>query len=168
VKLSNPIKNQHLFQILNNKKMKKISIFTIILGFFFIQNTHAQVGFPDGITVGSPTVTIPAGSTYKMAVSGGIITEKVRVATNGTTFWADFVFDKSYKLRTLSEVAQYIKLNKHLPDVPSTAEVTQEGIDLANTQAILLQKIEELTLYVIEQDKKINQLNKKIRKLRRK
>jgi hypothetical protein len=148
--------------------MKKISIFAIILGLFFIQNSYAQVGFPDGIIVGSPTVTIPVGSTYKMAVSGGIITEKIRVATTGSTFWADFVFDKNYKLRTLSEVAQYIKLNKHLPDVPSTADVMQQGIDLANTQAILLQKIEELTLYVIEQDKKINLLNKKVRKLSKK
>jgi len=147
--------------------MKKVILFSLILGFFFIQKSNAQnpVGFPDGITVGTPTVTIPAGSSYKMAVAGGIITEKVRVATNGTTFWADFVFDKSYKLRSLNEVAKYIKLNKHLPDVPSTAEVTQQGIDLANTQAILLQKIEELTLYVIEQNKKIERLNKKVRQL---
>ena len=101
------------------------------------------------------------GSSYKMAVAGGIITEKIRIATNGTAFWADFVFDPSYKLRTLSEVAQYIKLNKHLPDVPSTAEVNKEGIDLAQTQAILLQKVEELTLYVIEQNKKIERLDRK-------
>ncbi|PWK29079.1 hypothetical protein LV89_00633 [Arcicella aurantiaca] len=147
--------------------MKKVILLSLILGFFFIQKSNAQnpVGFPDGITVGTPTVTIPAGSSYKMAVAGGIITEKIRVATNGTTFWADFVFDKSYKLRSLNEVAKYIKLNKHLPDVPSTAEVTQQGIDLANTQAILLQKIEELTLYVIEQNKKIERLNKKVRQL---
>jgi hypothetical protein len=147
--------------------MKKVILLSLILGFLFIQKSNAQnpVGFPDGITVGTPTVTIPAGSSYKMAVAGGIITEKVRVATNGTTFWADFVFDKSYKLRSLNEVAKYIKLNKHLPDVPSTAEVTQQGIDLANTQAILLQKIEELTLYVIEQNKKIERLNKKVRQL---
>ena len=115
--------------------------------------------------MGTPSVglTLPAG--YTMAVGGGVITEKVRVATTGTTFWADFVFDKTYKLRTLSEVAQYIKLNKHLPDVPSTADVNKEGIDLAQTQAILLQKVEELTLYVIEQNKKIERLNKKVRYL---
>lgn len=144
--------------------MKKAIYFSLICGLFIIQKSNAQspVGFPSGIIVGTPSVglILPAG--YTMAVGGGVITEKVRVATSGTTFWADFVFDKSYKLRTLSEVAQYIKLNKHLPDVPSTADVNKEGIDLAQTQAILLQKVEELTLYVIEQNKKIERLNKKV------
>lgn len=73
-----------------------------------------------------------------MAVGGGLITEKVRASTVGTTFWADFVFDKTYKLRSLNGVAEYIKLNKHLPDVPLTAEVNKEGIDLAQTQAIVV------------------------------
>jgi hypothetical protein len=117
--------------------------------------------------VGSTTgLTLPTG--YKMAVGGGIITEKVRVATAGSAFWADFVFDKTYKLRNLNEVAQFIKLNKHLPDVPSTLEVNQEGIDLAQTQAILLQKVEELTLYIIEQNQKIEILNRKVRRLSKK
>ncbi|MCU0467949.1 MAG: hypothetical protein MUF58_05045 [Arcicella sp.] len=155
---------------MTNTAMRKIFLLTLLFGLSLAQISKAQapVGFPDGIVVGNTTVTIPAGSTYKMAVSGGIITEKVRVATNGTTFWADFVFDPNYKLRTLSEVAEYIKLNKHLPDMPTTAEVNQEGIDLARTQALLLQKVEELTLYVIEQNKKINRLERKIRKLSKK
>lgn len=149
--------------------MKKIAYLILISGFATF-NSFAQtgpVGFPDGITVGTG-VTIPAGSTYKMAIGGGILTEKVRVATNGTTFWADFVFDKDYKLRPLSEVESYIKVNKHLPEIPSTAEVTKDGIDLAQTQALLLQKVEELTLYVIEQDKKIKKLESKVHHLRRK
>ena len=103
-----------------------------------------------------------------MAIGGGILTEKVRVATNGTTFWADFVFDKDYKLRPLSEVENYIKINQHLPEIPSTSEVRKDGIDLAQTQALLLQKVEELTLYVIEQDKKIKKLESKVQNLRRK
>jgi hypothetical protein len=149
--------------------MKKLFISLLIAGFFFIQTSFAQspVGFPDGIIVGTG-VNIPVGSFYKMAVGGGIITEKVRVATNGTPFWADFVFEPSYELRPLSELAQYIKLHKHLPDIPSTAEVTKNGIDLAETQALLLQKIEELTLYVIEQNKKIGELERKMRKISRK
>ena len=150
--------------------MKKSFYCSLILGLLIIQKSNAQfpVGFPTGIIVGTPSVglTLPAG--YTMAVGGGIITEKVRVATSGTTFWADFVFDKNYKLRTLSEVSEYIKLNKHLPDVPSTADVNKDGIDLAQTQAILLQKVEELTLYVIEQNKKIERLNRKIRYLSKK
>ena len=131
----------------------------------FFHETKAQgpVGFPDGITVGTGA-TIPVGSTYKMAIAGGIITEKVRVATNGTVFWADFVFDKNYSLRPLSEVEKFIKTNKHLPEIPSTSEVTKNGIDLAETQALLLQKVEELTLYVIQQNKKIEKLERKFKR----
>ncbi len=150
--------------------MKKVIYLSLICGLLIIQKSNAQspVGFPTGIIVGTPSagLTLPAG--YTMAVGGGVITEKVRVATTGTTFWADFVFDKTYKLRPLSEVAEYIKLNKHLPDVPSTADVNRDGIDLAQTQAILMQKLEELTLYVIEQNKKIERLNKKVKYLSKK
>ena len=145
--------------------MKKLAYLFMLSGFATF-NSFAQtgpVGFPDGITVGTG-VTIPAGSTYKMAIGGGILTEKVRVATNGTTFWADFVFDKNYKLRPLSEVESYIKTNNHLPEIPSTADVTKNGIDLAETQALLLQKVEELTLYMIEQNKKVERLERKVKR----
>jgi hypothetical protein len=147
--------------------MKKLIISLLIAGlssFNFNGLAQSPVGFPTGIVVGTG-VSIPSGSTYKMAVGGGILTEKIRVATNGSPFWADYVFEPSFKLRSLSEVAKYIKLNKHLPDIPSTAEVTKNGIDLAETQALLLQKVEELTLYVIEQDKQIQKLEKKIKSL---
>ena len=149
--------------------MKKLCISLLFTFFCFTQASFSQspVGFPDGIIVGTG-VNIPAGSFYKMAVGGGIITEKVRVATNGTPFWADFVFEPSFKLRPLSELDQYIKLHKRLPDIPSTAEVTKNGIDLAETQALLLQKIEELTLYVIEQNKKIGKLERKVKRVYRK
>ena len=149
--------------------MKKLSYFLVICGLCFAQKSLAQqapvvkypVSFPDGLIVGSSNTTIPAGSTYTLAVGGGILTEKVRVATNGTAFWADYVFDKSFKLKSLKEVENFIKENKHLPDVPSTSDVTKNGIDLAETQAILLQKIEELTLYVIQQQKEIDKLKKR-------
>jgi len=151
--------------------MKKIVYSLIICGLCFAQKSLAQtpvvkfpISFPDGIIVGSSSTTIPMGSTYKLAVSGGILTEKVRVATNGTPFWADFVFESTFKLKSLKEVEDFIKENKHLPDVPSTSDVTKNGIDLAETQAILLQKIEELTLYVIQQQKDINKLKKRIAK----
>jgi hypothetical protein len=150
--------------------MKKLIISLLIAGLSslnFDGLSQSPVGFPTGIVVGTG-VSIPSGSSYKMAVGGGIITEKIRVATNGTAFWADYVFESNFKLRSLSEVAQYIKLNKHLPDIPSTAEVSQNGIDLAETQALLLQKVEELTLYVIEQDKQIKKLEKKVRTLSQK
>lgn len=150
--------------------MKKILYTILILGLFFVQKSFAQypVSFPDGIVIGNATTTIPASSPYKLAVSGGIITEKVRVATNGTPFWADFVFEPTYKLRPLGELEKFIQDNKHLPEIPSTADVTQNGIDLAEMQALLLQKIEELSLYVIEQNKKIDKLQKRVNSLSRK
>ncbi len=150
--------------------MKKMYFAFVLYGLFLSQSLFAQfpVSFPDGVIVGSPTVTIPAGSTYKLAVGGGILTEKVRVATSGTTFWADFVFEPTFKLRPLAELEQFIKANKHLPDIPTTVDVNEEGIDLAETQALLLQKVEELTLYVISQNKKIERLERKVHKLSRK
>lgn len=151
--------------------MKKINYIIILCGLLFSQKLLSQtpvvkypVSFPDGLIVGSSTTTIPAGSTYTLAVSGGILTEKVRVATSGTPFWADYVFEPTFKLKSLKEVEQFIKVNKHLPDVPSTSDVTKDGIDLAETQAILLQKIEELTLYIIQQQKEIDKLKKGNRK----
>lgn len=146
--------------------MKAIKYLLFVSMITLAQKSLAQypISFPDGVIVGSSTITIPSGSSYKLAVGGGILTEKIRVATSGTTFWADYVFEPSFKLKPLKEVENYIKENKHLPDVPSTAEVSQNGIDLAQTQAILLQKIEELTLYVIKQDKEIQRLKRKIYK----
>jgi hypothetical protein len=79
-----------------------------------------------------------------------------------TAPWADYVFAGNYKLRPLSEVARFIQENKHLPEVPTTAEVEKNGNNLAETDALLLKKIEELTLYVIEQNKKIEALEQQV------
>lgn len=108
-------------------------------------------------------ITAPAG--YKLYVQQGILTEKVRVAVYGSAQWADYVFAKNYKLMPLAKVEQYIKANKHLPNVPSAAEMVKEGNDLGKTTAKLLEKIEELTLYMIEMKKTIAKQNKTIRQL---
>jgi hypothetical protein len=79
------------------------------------------------------------------------------------TKWADFVFDKNYKLLPLSEVEKFYKKNNHLPSVPNEKEVKEKGINTAEMDAILLQKIEELTLYIVEQQKEINELKKLIK-----
>ncbi len=86
---------------------------------------------------------------YKLYVADGILTEKVRVALKSTSDWADYVFANDYKLWSLTEVETYIRENKHLPGVPSAEEVQKTGIDMAAMDAKLLEKIEELTLYVI-------------------
>ena len=83
----------------------------------------------------------------------GIRTEKVKVDLQGN--WPDFVFTSTYKLMPLSQVEQYIIANSHLPNVPSAEEVAESGIDVATMDATLLQKIEELTLYTIDQEKQL-------------
>jgi len=95
---------------------------------------------------------------YKLAVKGNMIAEKVVVKLYSN--WPDFVFSKSHKLMSLPELERYIAQNSHLPDVPSAEEVKEKGIDLGTMDATLLQKIEELTLYVIELKKEIDALKK--------
>lgn len=87
---------------------------------------------------------------YKLAVVGGILADKIKVAVPGSAQWADYVFAKNYQLMPLAQVEQYIKAHQHLPNVPSAAEMVKEGNDLGKTTAKLLEKIEELTLYMIE------------------
>jgi trimeric autotransporter adhesin len=99
---------------------------------------------------------------YKLAVVGGILSDKVKVAVPGSAQWADYVFNKDYKLLSLGEVEQFVKENKHLPGVPSAAEMVKEGNDLGKTDAKLLEKIEELTLYMIELKKQNDRLIKTV------
>ena len=88
-----------------------------------------------------------------LTVNGIIHAKEVRVDLTGL---ADFVFDDSYKLMPLHQVESYVKANNHLPEMPSAAEVSKNGLSMGEMQNKLLQKVEELTLYVIEQQKTIN------------
>jgi hypothetical protein len=92
-------------------------------------------------------------------INGTIRAEEVKVCLNKG---CDFVFESDYNLMPLNELAEYIKLNKHLPDIAPAVKMESEGINLSEMNAKLLQKIEELTLYVIEQNKKIELQNSKI------
>ena len=87
---------------------------------------------------------------YLLSVNGQIGAKDVIVTNNG---WSDYVFQPSYRLRPLKEVASYIEANHHLPDIPSEAEVKEKGVSVADMQAKLLAKIEELTLHMIQQEK---------------
>ncbi|WP_127124662.1 hypothetical protein [Pseudoflavitalea rhizosphaerae] len=100
----------------------------------------------------------------KLAVNGDVFAKKVKVTASGWPAWPDYVFEETYKLPPLAEVEAFIKKHKHLPEVPSAKEVEADGLDLGNNQAVLLKKIEELTLYVIEQQKQIEELKMEIRK----
>ena len=102
----------------------------------------------------------PTGYTFKgtrtLNVLGGIIADSMRVALSST--WADYVFADDYKLKPLEDLAKYIKSNKHLPGVPSSDEVATNGIELGSMDAKLLEKIEELHLYILQQQKQIDEL----------
>lgn len=100
---------------------------------------------------------------YKLAVGGNIIAEKVKVKLAAN--WPDYVFKPEHRLPTLKELESFIQLNKHLPGIPSAAEVEKDGLDLGDNQANLLKKIEELTLYAIEQDKRLEEFTGNEKKL---
>lgn len=96
-------------------------------------------------------------------VKGTIHAQNIEVDLSG---WSDFVFSKDYNLPTLQEVEAHISAHNRLPDIPSEKQVKEEGINIGEMQAKLLQKIEELTLYVIDQNKKIEAQNQEIETLK--
>lgn len=106
--------------------------------------------FQNGIAIRTNTIC----PNYLLQVNGFIGATEINVKTT----WCDYVFKPEYKLRTLQEVEQFINENSHLPDVPSEAEVNSNGINVGEINSILLKKIEELTLYVIQQQKEIDEL----------
>jgi hypothetical protein len=104
--------------------------------------------------------------THSLAVNGSAIFTKAIVRLTGT--WPDYVFKTTYKLPSLNDLEKYLLKNQHLPDVPSAAEVEKNGIDLGDNQTILLKKVEELTLYMIELNKKVEALAKENEALKKK
>jgi hypothetical protein len=103
-----------------------------------------------------------APGNYRLAVEGTIGARKVQVKLES---WADYVFEPDYKLPTLAEVEAFIKQHKHLPEMPSAKQVEESGIDVGANQTLLLKKIEELTLYMIELKKENDLLQERVNKL---
>lgn len=138
----------------------------------YAQNEALTIVYDQAVTDVQPFIGIDAitiqgsvgiGTTYtgihKLAVEGSIGARRVKVNQTG---WADFVFDPEYKLPSLSEVERYIKDHQHLPEIPSAGEVEKDGLDLGEMNKKLLQKIEELTLYIIKLQKQVDQLENKV------
>jgi len=92
--------------------------------------------------------TSPQPSTYNLFVEKGIITEKVKVSL--VNEWSDIVFSEKYNLMPINELETFISTNNHLPGFPDESKICQTGYDLVEMDALLLSKIEELTLYIIE------------------
>jgi hypothetical protein len=120
------------------------------------------------VIIGDFASTTNFPGAYNLYVKNGILTEEVKIAGVTSNDWADYVFAKNYKLRTLTEVENFVKVNKHLPGVPSAEEVAKDGINVGKMEAKLLEKIEELTLYMIEMKKENNKLKSRLKKLENK
>ena len=95
----------------------------------------------------------------------GLPASQVRLQVNSAADWADFVFAPDYTLVPLNELVSYLGANHHLPGIPSTKEVQRDGIDIGTLNTVLLQKVEELTLYLIEQNKELTALKQQVLRL---
>ncbi|HEY8938505.1 MAG TPA: hypothetical protein VIM65_24965 [Cyclobacteriaceae bacterium] len=115
----------------------------------------------DNGNVGIGTVLPSNPNNYKLAVNGKIGAKEVQVENTSAT-WADYVFKPDYKLMPLCEVESFIKENQHLPEIPSADEVKVNGHKLGEMDVLLLKKVEEMTLYIVEQEKRIKMLEEKI------
>ena len=121
----------------------------------------AYLGSDDNMYVGLTdddmrTIRQELKNKYQLFVGRGTLSEDYGISPKSS--WSDFVFSKNYNLLRISEVAAFIRKNNHLPDVPSAKQVAEEGYSQHDMNKILLQKIEELTLYTIQQQKEIDAL----------
>jgi hypothetical protein len=130
----------------------------------YCNHSNDIYNLPSTGNVGIGTTQIPSG--YKLAVNGKIICEEVKVKLYST--WPDFVFISDYHLMPLHELKNFINQNKHLPEIPSAAEVEESGNNLGAMVTILLQKVEEQTLYTIQQNERIEKLELENAKLNKK
>jgi len=103
--------------------------------------------------------TNQANTAYKVDINGKVRANEMVVNTTG----ADFVFESGYPLRSIADLEKFVKQNRHLPEIPSAKTMQQEGVGISELQTRLLQKVEELTLYIIQQQKEIDELKKKVK-----
>jgi hypothetical protein len=122
----------------------------------FEGNIKFLVGSDGSVGIGT---TSPS---YLLSVNGTLGAKEIVVTD---VVGADFVFEDNYKLMSLEEVEKFVKKNKHLPDIAPAKEMEKKGVSVGEMQSKLLQKIEELTLYVIEQNKMMSEQNEKLEKL---
>lgn len=145
VGFNNDITNYYIGGISNGMEYRPYNIgkfnFTSGNGTWLFENGNVAIG----------TSTVPSG--YKVAIAGNMIVEKIKVKKQVDGAWPDYVFSPTYKLQSLDEVEQFTKKYSHLPEIPSAKEIEKEGQDLGEMNRLLLKKVEELTLYLIEERK---------------
>lgn len=127
-----------------------------------LDNSGGYLNINNDGTVGVNTTDTKG---HTLAVNGDIIAEEVLVASYND--WPDYVFANDYKLKSLEELEQFIQVNNHLPNIPDASEIKENGISLGEMDAKLLEKIEELTLYVIQLKKELEESNRMIQELQR-
>ena len=156
--------------LLQNGEIKSEKNLTFVTG----KSTHCMTMLTNG-NVGIRT----QNPSYNFDVNGDIRAKKIYVTSallaketqadeiKVKTSGADFVFDKDYQLRPLSEVKAFIQENQHLPEIKSAQEMQEDGVSVSELQTQLLQKIEELTLYILQQQETIQELRKEVEQLKK-
>lgn len=117
-----------------------------------VSGNNIYNNLPGNVGIGTTNIN---DANFKLFVETGIRTRKIKV---DQTTWPDYVFAPDYILLPLKDLETYINENKHLPDVLSAKEVKMNGVDLGDNEAVLLKKLEEMTLYLIEQNKETEKL----------
>lgn len=149
----------------SNENLRMGTISANETGKFIIRTNGADRVFVDAagnMSIGAANIA----TGYKLNVVGKIISEEVRVELRGD--WPDYVFDDNYNLPSLAAVEQHIRDNKHLPNIPSASEIQNKGLHLGEMQKKQMEKIEELTLYIIELNKRLERLEKQNENLKAK
>jgi len=124
---------------------------------------YADPAKSDLVVKGSVSIGTPTSQGYKLAVNGTIRAKEIKVESAN---WPDYVFGENYDLRSLSEVEQFVKANKHLPGIPDQEQVEKEGVNLGEMNRKLLEKVEELTLHLIDEQKARLAMEKEIAALK--
>ncbi|MBU0476036.1 MAG: hypothetical protein KKF62_17960 [Bacteroidetes bacterium] len=118
--------------------------------------TSTDISYDGKVGIGTGTSTL----SEKLTVNGTVYAKEIIIDLNVPV--PDYVFEDDYKLMSLMEIEEFVKKHKHLPEIPSAAEVESNGLSIGEMQTNLLKKIEELTLYMIEQEKTLEKLESEI------
>ena len=133
---------------------------------FIILNSGLTMIGEDAHTLNNKISGFVSADDYRLIVGTGILTEKVKVALYDTNDWADYVFEEDYDLNSIEEVEDFVKENKHLPNIPSAKEMVNTGLDVAEMDAKLLRQIEELWLQMIDLNQEVKDLNQEVKGLK--